>query len=331
MEPVTDWPVRNRRKVWSAQARRLESPVPSDSMLKRLIILPLGVTTLAYGLSGGLLAGCSVLIDVDGKQCSTSQDCAALGAAFSGATCEQNLCVLKTPTGAAGSQGVGGDASMPDPLECEKQEPSTEAMVKYTFAPIFATGSEPKDHEPLPFHIVACSPADLECAKPVFGPLDVMPGQPQDFLVPRGFQGYFYATNPDTIDALIFMGRAIVKDTIGWNVTVPTPALVAGFGLATNEQVNPDLGLIIAVARDCDQAPLEGVKFTSSKEGLRFYFVNSFPDTTLTETGSQGAVGFANVPISTATLKATAASGRELAPAIIRLKPRTASLVELFP
>jgi hypothetical protein len=272
-------------------------------MLKRLIFLPLGVTALAYGLSGGLLAGCSVLIDVDGKQCSTNQDCEALGAVFSGATCVQNVCVIKTANGAAGSEGMGGDANtVPDPLECEKPERSTAPTVKYTFAPIFATGSEPKDHDPLPFHVVACSPADLECAKPVFGPLDVLPGQPQDFLVPPGFQGYFYVTNPDTIDALIFMGRPIVEDTIGWNVTVPTPGLVTLFGLATGENVDPEKGLIIAVARACDQSPLEGVKFSNSKEGLRFYFVNSTPDTSLTETGPQGAVGFANVPISTATL-----------------------------
>jgi hypothetical protein len=197
------------------------------------------------------------------------------------------------------------------------------------FAPIFATGSAPK--EPKPFKVWACNPADLDCTNPVYGPLDIVQGEPQDFLVPPGFQGYFYATNPDTVDALIFMGRPVVQDTIGWNVTVPTPGLVQGFGIVTGSMVDPEKGLIISVARDCDQLPLEGVKFTNSKEGLQFYFVNSTPDTSLTETGPQGAVGFANVPISTTTLKATTASGRELKPAIIRVKPRTASLVELFP
>lgn len=298
-------------------------------MLKRLILLPLGVTTLAYALSGGLLAGCSVLIDVDGQQCSTSQDCEGLGAAFTGAECVANLCVVEAPSGAAGSQGTGGDSNMPNALVCEKPEPSTASTVKYTFAPIYVVGSEPAN--PTPFSIKACNPGDLDCAKPVDGPFDVNAGEPRDFLVPPGFQGYFEVKNPDTLDGLIFMGRPILEDTVGWNVTMPTPNLVKGFGIATGEEVNPDLGLIISVARDCEQLPIEGVKLSSSKAGLQFYFVNSFPDTSLMETGPQGAVGFANVPISTATIKGTMASGQELTPVIIRVKPRTASLVELFP
>lgn len=295
-------------------------------MVTRLI-LPLGVTALAYGLGGGLLAGCSLLIDVDGKQCATNQDCEALGAAFSGAVCEASICVVKT---GSGGTDAGGAGSMPDDmLVCEKPERSTAPTVKYSFAPIFVVGSEPDN--PTPFSIKACNPGDLDCTKPVYGPLDVSAGQPQDFLVPPGFQGYFEVKNQDTLDALVFMGRPILQDTVGWNVTIPTPKLVQGFGAITGESVDPELGLIIAVARDCDALPIEGVKFTNSKGGLQFYFVNSIPDTSLTETAAQGAVGFANVPISTTTLKATMATGQELTEMLIRVRPRTASLVELFP
>lgn len=290
-------------------------------MVKRLI-LSLGVTALAYGLGGGLLAGCSLLIDVDGKQCTTNDDCEALGSAFSGAECTDNVCVVPS-----GSGGSGGGPS--DMLVCEKQDTSKEPRVKYSFAPIYVVGSEPD--EDTPFKISACLPGDLECTKPVYGPIDVNAGEPQDFLVPPGFQGYFYVTNPNTVDGLVFMGRPIVQDTVGWNVTMPTPTLVQLFGAATGEKVDPDLGLIISVARDCDAMPIQGVKFTNSKDGLQFYFVNSMPDTSLMETAAQGAVGFANVPISTTTLQATTKTGQALREAIIRVKPRTASLVELFP
>lgn len=290
-------------------------------MVKRLI-LPLGVTALAYGLGGGLLAGCSLLIDVDGKQCTTNEQCEALGADFSGAECVENVCVVPS-----GNGGSGGGPS--DMLVCEVKETSKEPRVKYSFAPIYVVGSEPDDDTP--FKISACLPADLDCAKPVYGPIDVNAGEPKDFLVPPGFQGYFYVTNPNTVDGLVFMGRPIVQDTVGWNVTIPTPQLVQGFGLATGEMINPELGLIISVARDCDSMPIQGVKFANSKEGLQFYFVNSFPDTSLEESGPQGAVGFANVPISTTTLSATTKTGQALREAIIRVKPRTASFVELFP
>ncbi len=295
-------------------------------MVTRLII-PLGVTALAYGLSGGLLAGCSVLIDVDSKQCSTNADCEALGSAFSGATCEESLCVVKS--GSGGTDAGGAPNNGDDKLVCEKPAASTEPTVKYSFAPIYVVGSEPDDPEP--FRIQACNPADFDCAKPVYGPIMVNAGEPKEFLVPPGFQGFFEVKNKDTVDGLIFMGRPVLADTVGWNVTMPTPGLVQGFGIATNQTIDPDLGLIISVARDCDAVPIPGVKFSNSREGLQFYFVNSFPDTELTETAAQGAVGFANVPISTTTLSATMSTGQELTKAIIRVKPRTASLVELFP
>ncbi len=296
-------------------------------MLTRLI-LSLGVTALTYGLCGGMLGGCSLLIDVDREQCSTSQDCEALGTAFAGAVCEQGVCVV---AGSAGGDGAGGAPEVPgNPLVCDKPVPSKEPTVKYTFAPIFADGGAPKD--PKPFSIKACRPLDLECTDPVFGPIDVMPGVPEDFLVPPPFNGYFEITNPDTLGGYLFMGRPIVEDTVGWNVTMPTPGLVAGFGIVTGERVDPDLGLIISVSRDCNQLPLPGTAFTNSKGGLQFYFVNNTPDTNLDESGPQGAVGFANVPVSTTTLSAViTSSGQELNKAIIRTKSRYVSLVELFP
>lgn len=289
-------------------------------MVTRLIF-PLGVMALSLGLGGGLLAGCSVLIDVEGKQCTSDQDCEALGPAFAGSTCEQSVCVLP-------SSGAGG-APGGETLVCETPPMSEQPKVKYTFAPIYVVGSAPADPEP--FKISACLPGDLDCTTPVDGPRLVNAGEPQDFLVPPGFRGYFSITNKDSLDALVFMGRPILQDTVGWNVTIPTPLLVRQLSVATGENVDSSLGLIISVARDCDAKPIQGAKFTNSKEGLRFYFVDSLPDTSLKETAAQGAVGFANVPISTTTLRATLPSGQELKEAIIRVKPNTASLVELFP
>lgn len=294
-------------------------------MVTRLILL-LSVTVFVYGLSGGLLAGCSVVIDVDSKQCTTSSDCEALGPAFSGSTCEQSVCVKPSANGgtnAGGAPGMGDDE-----LVCEKPAPSTQEKVKYSFAPIYIPGSEPADTT---FQIKACNPGDLECSNPVDGPLEVNAGEPKEFLVPPGWQGYFEVRNKETMSALVFMGRPILEDTVGWNITMPTPVLVGQLSVATGERVDPELGIIIAVARDCDALPIEGVQFANSKEGLQYYFVNNFPDTSLEETAAQGAVGFANVPISTTTLTATMSTGQELTGAIIRVKPHTVSLVELFP
>jgi hypothetical protein len=286
-------------------------------MVTRLLILP----SIAL-----VLASCSVLIDVEGKQCMSTADCVALGAEFAGSVCKRDVCVM--PDDAAGGEAGGG--SPPDPLMCTATERSTETMVKYTFAPVYAPGAEPKD--PKPFVIKACAQLDLSCDNPVSGPFEVNAGEPQEFLVKPGFAGFFEIKNPDTTDGLLFLGRPVNQDTAGWGVTMPTPQVVAGLALATGEDVDPELGLILAVARDCDGALLEHVTFSNSKDGLGYYFVMNLPNTELTETGPQGAAGFANVPVGTTILTGLHnPSGHMLGPVSVRLKPNTVSFAEIWP
>jgi hypothetical protein len=286
-------------------------------MVTRLLIL----SSIAL-----VLASCSVLIDVEGKQCESTADCVALGAAFAGSVCGRNICVM--PADAAGGE-AGGGSDMADPLMCTASERSTEALVKYTFAPVYA-GAEPQ--EPKPFVIKACGQLDLSCDNPVSGPFEVNAGEPQDFLVKPGFAGFFEIKNPDTIDGLLFLGRPVDQDTVGWGVTMPSPQVVAGLAAATGEEVNPELGLIVAVARDCDGALLDQVTFSNSKDGLGYYFVMNLPNTELTETGPQGAAGFANVPLGTTILTGVHnPSGHPLGPVSVRLKSNTVSFGEIWP
>ena len=282
-------------------------------MVRRLL-LPLSIAAL--------LASCSVLIDVDGKQCERDADCAALS---SDSVCQKNLCVQST-IGSAGATGAGGSPEA-DPLVCQARETSKQPKVKYSFAPIFANPPP----EPKPFTIKACGQLDLECDNPVDGPHEVTTGEPHDFEVTPGFAGYFEIHNPDTIDALLFMGRPVVEDTVGWNVTVPNQGLVVQLAVATGEDVDPELGVVLAVARDCEARALEGVTMSNSEGGLGFYIIGNLPNTKLTETGSQGAAGFVNIPISTTALSGVHSSGTMLGPSSVRVKPGWISLVELFP
>jgi hypothetical protein len=283
-------------------------------MLRRLL-LPLGTVAL--------LASCSVLIDVDGKQCGSNADCAALSP---GSVCQQSLCV-QSSNNTAGTNGSGGSPDE-DPLVCKAHETSKQPKVKYSFAPIFA--NPPK--EPKPFTIKACNQFDLECNSPVFGPIDANADEPRDFEVEPGFDGYFEIRNPDTLSAMLFLGRPVVEDTVGWNMTVPDQTTVVQLGLATGTIVNPELGLVISVSRDCDAMPLSGVTVTNSEGGIGFYLINNLPNTSITETGPQGALGFVNIPISTTTLTGVHnETGTELGPVSVRVKPGWISLGELFP
>ncbi|HYP88722.1 MAG TPA: hypothetical protein VEQ59_11225 [Polyangiaceae bacterium] len=281
---------------------------------------------------GTLLGSCSLIIDVDGKQCSADQDCAALGSAFAGSVCERNVCVPSAEP--AAGEGAGGSPELPveDPLVCRAPEPSATETVTFSFAPIFLAGTEPKD--PQPFSVKACDQFDFDCEAPIVGPVDVAAGERYDFALPKGaagFSGYFEITNPDTLSGLFFMGRPIVEDTVGWNVTMPSPNLVAQLALLTGEEVDPELGLILSVARDCSSQPLAGVTVTNTKGGLGYYFVMSVPDTSLGKTGPQGAFGFANVPLLPTSLSGVHESGKELGPVSVRVKPHFISFAEIFP
>ncbi len=57
----------------------------------------------------------------------------------------------------------------------------------------------------------------------------------------------------------------------------------------------------------------------------------NLPDTSLTETGPQGAAGYANVPINTTILTGLHESGKMLGPVSVRVKPNTLSFAEIWP
>lgn len=291
--------------------------------MARKSLLPICVVALGSSLLSITLSGCSLLIDVSGTQCSVDLDCERRSVGPKGSVCRQNFCV--TPD----DDGSGGEAGAPaDPLACKPEEASMAPTVKYTFAPVFAPGAEPS--MPKPFTVRACGTLDLTCEKPV-DQHEVTAGVPQDFLVPPGFAGWFWITNPDTLDGLLFLGRPVVKDTIGWEPTLPSADVVTQLKIATATDIDPDLGIIILVTRDCAAERLAHVSVTNSQGGLGFYFVMNLPDKTLTETGPQGAAGFANVPIGTTSLSGMSKSGHPLGPVSLRIKPRTVSLAELWP
>lgn len=269
-----------------------------------------------------------MLIDVDGKQCQADADCATRG--FADAVCEQNLCIVKQDPGSAGAGGRGGEDN---PLICKAPEPTDATTVKFSFAPGFAVTPE----DPKPFSVKVCGPLDPECNAPIIGPIDVNALEPYEFELPKAFNGFFQIENPDTRTGLYYMGRPVNEDTIGWNVTVPGDATITALGFAAGKQVHLELGVMIAVARDCNLLPVEGAVFENSElastpDGLRFYFYQTMPDVNATKAGPQGAVGYANLPIGTATLGATAPDGTALTPVAVRLKAGGyVSFIEVFP
>ena len=213
---------------------------------------------------------CSVLIDSKDHQCSVDADCIARGEAFADTTCQQNVCV--TPS-----------ASTCNPVAGE--------TVSISFS-IDYTSKTPK-----PFRVRACSRLDYVCDAPIGCPVTANAGEPLTIPVPREFQGLLEVTSPNTVPAMVFLGRPVTEDMDGWDLTLADESSVALFGAATEQEIDRSLGTIVAVVRDEDRHPLEGAVVTNESGGVGFYFTNMFPDKSLDETTEAGAAGFVNVPL----------------------------------
>ena len=140
-----------------------------------------------------VLASCSVLIDVEGKQCTSNDDCVARGAAFAGSVGERNLCVEPTkPT--AVTQGRLWHATRP--ADVPRHRASSEPKVKYPSLPYSRPDSAPA--EPQAVHDQSVRPVRLRLRKPGIGSLRGQQRRAPRFFGQAGFAGYFRDQKPPT-------------------------------------------------------------------------------------------------------------------------------------
>jgi hypothetical protein len=280
---------------------------------------------LALAALGAAALSCSVIIDTSSKQCSADADCAKLGGAFAGSVCQQNLCVAPM-----------------DPLVCKTIDAGANTTAKLTFTIGFAT--KPADLGV--FTVLACDRLDVDCTSPVAGPAMEDPSDPTaqiELDVPIGFQGFLQVTNPSTVPSMEFLARPIQEDTAGWNLTIATEPTVTGLGLATQTKIDRTLGTFIVIARDCNRAPLAGVQTSlevtqgsdpdaGPDTTVGFYLVNTFPTKSQMVTTSEGASGYVNVPLGSASLSGVIVdSGVALSPTSAVSRSGWISYVEVQP
>jgi hypothetical protein len=79
--------------------------------------------TASSALALGWVSGCSVLYDLETKQCSADADCAALGGVFEGLACIDNLCQEPPITGCqSNAQCIDEQGNTFEPWACIEQE-----------------------------------------------------------------------------------------------------------------------------------------------------------------------------------------------------------------
>jgi hypothetical protein len=157
--------------------------------------------------------------------------------------------------------------------------------------------------------VSACSPLDIECARPM---ADSVPPDADGFVrvdVPRNFAGFFRVVSDQTVPAALFIDGAVSADTTAKPMLLigqgPFQALTQSQGVA----IDPSLGHLLLRAYDCDRAAAPGIRFTSDKGGQPFAFVDSLPVVGQTVTDAQGTGGFLNVLPGLAVVQSWQASG----------------------
>lgn len=256
---------------------------------------------------------CSVVIDTKKKQCSVDADCTSLGTAFADTVCDpdQSVCV----------PGVKGA------LGCD-EAPETDGDVTLSFDIGFLNA--PADPKPTVVRVCDSS-TDFLCMSPRGKPITVPFGETAQIPVPSGYQGILEVKNPDGLPALYFLGRPINQDTHGYDLTLSTPATATLLGLVTQQDVDPDLGIVIITTRDCAREPLSDVAVSGDfTDAIQFYFQNRTPVPSLMATTAEGASGYANVPERVVTISGVH-DGRPLTPSVGYARGGWVTYMELFP
>jgi hypothetical protein len=279
---------------------------------------------LALVLGGNLIAGCTAIIDVTGKQCSADSDCTSQKL---GDSCVAHLCV--------DSKAMEGDASMPGGM-CSKDDQCTAKSprclngscvtdeiadrwicaedktqyssdtVKYSFHVLeFVTRKPPKN-----LVVRACAQNDIAC-NPGTAQFDDTDGTGDVVLeLPAGFLGYFSVRSSDTLDALSYLTKPLREDTQDRDLQVASADTVKLLALTSGVEFDASKGLALVEAFDCSKMPAGGVHFTESKgSGTPFYIVDRTPskDATVSSYDVDNNVadgGFINIPADFVTFSA---------------------------
>jgi hypothetical protein len=294
----------------------------------------------------GALAACSLLVSLDGQQCSTDSDCMSRGGAFSNSVCANQICVSPLdsavpeassdgPVEARGFDGpaTGVDAGEVDagPWGCLSQPPevlSASQSITVTLTAFDAlqpittagpTGSDlvPISYTPVPgASVEACRATDPACSSSVAtGTMDE--AGVATFTTPGTFVGFLRLSAPGYFPSTTYPGQLVADASME---SIPTAMLgvdelqLLAFALGVPVDTGADSGVGHAFFEvyDCYDHHAAGVTFAllgdAGAQTQQWYTRNGAPSTTANETDSLGAGGAVNVPAGGLTVTATLAA-----------------------
>ncbi len=274
------------------------------------------------------LAGCSLTVDADRKQCTTDSDCTKRGRAFAGSICVASLCEEAHKAIEAGVEDKTWSCLDAPPVA------ST------------ATG---------PFH-VTMHLTDIVSAMPISGvtanlcrKLDVACTDPQGpsvvsdatglvaFDVPAAFTGYVSLQEGAAImPGLYFFNPAVNSDLDVPSVQLASPGIASALikGLGAKQDANDGIMLLSVVDCTGTNAADVTMSFTQSADAsasVSFYSVGGLPNATVTMTDTSGYGGAVNVAPGNVAVTAKRSDGRTIGTYSLFVNPGTITYSKLVP
>lgn len=231
------------------------------------------------------LGACRLLVDVDGLQCETDEQCATLLDDMDAVCTTHNVCSVP-------------ENPFPPELACLADPPpelivdaSRSVQLTLYLADFQTLGA------PIGVTLRVCQSRDVDCENPLLEDVQVDSDGKALLELPHGFLGYFESSGEGYVPALFYSDLPLLKDTTLYGPSLLTPALVQALASTGQEGIEGGTGILIVDVADCDEQPLEGVTASILGSGLTpFYFTAGLPDRMLKSTHISTEVALHNTP-----------------------------------
>lgn len=304
------------------------------------------------------LAGCSLWLNTDERQCSADAECVEAGL---GSRCVQQVCMDTSSCSgdkcdastSSDELGVGTSCASDD--DCSARTPrclnktcvdtqtgdlwlcprSDQTMptptVRYSFRVVeFISRMPPKD-----VVVKACYNNDVGCAEPVATYTDEeMTGHVQ-FALPIRFSGFFEIRSSNAVDTLLYVTKPIVKNTLNRDVPVLSTDGIDLLASLLGYPYDTSKGLALLEALDCSETPQGGIHFVSREGGDSFYLKDQVPNkeaevTVYDSINNTASGGFINVPPGFVEFTARIGTdGIELGSFNAQIRARTITFIDM--
>jgi hypothetical protein len=221
---------------------------------------------------------CSLTIDADREQCSTTADCKDRGGEFTTSVCKDSVCIADPAWSCLSEDDPTSDTSS-STKQLVVRIPVVSAL---TQAPL--AGVSARMHHKI----------DVDAVNPLGDPVVSDEKGIIELKVEPGYDGFLSLTQADIGPSLYFFNPPVRKNETVAPVRLASPVMVSALFQQVGKTFDPTRGIVLLTAEDCTGAPAEGVTFTSSNSDAStqsFYSVDGLPTTSTQATDASGYGG----------------------------------------